>query len=120
LAGIDDTSADVVISHVVFQHIPDPQITLGYVREIGRVLRPEGVTALVMSNLPSVHKRSASIRERVRALARRGPGGQMHEAWLGSAVELDDLRAAAADGGMVIEQYVGGGTQFMLVRLGRA
>ena len=28
LAGIDSDSADLVISHVVFQHIPDPAITL--------------------------------------------------------------------------------------------
>src|SRR3954447_5995377 len=42
LAGIDSASAEVCISHVVFQHIPDPAVTLGYVREIGRVLRPGG------------------------------------------------------------------------------
>lgn len=119
LAGIDDASADVVISHVVFQHIPDPRITLGYVREVGRVLRPGGVTALVLSNLPAVHEWSPSLRERMRVLIGRAPGGQTHEAWLGSSIDLDDLRAAAADGGMEIEQYVGGGTQFMLVRLRR-
>ena len=40
LAPLGDDSADGVFSHVVFQHLPDPAITLGYVREMGRVLRP--------------------------------------------------------------------------------
>jgi ubiquinone/menaquinone biosynthesis C-methylase UbiE len=39
LDGVQDASADACISHVVFQHIPDPKVTLGYVREIARVLR---------------------------------------------------------------------------------
>ena len=38
LGGVDDASATVCFSHVVFQHIPDPAVTLGYVREMGRVL----------------------------------------------------------------------------------
>ncbi|MCU1678076.1 MAG: class SAM-dependent methyltransferase, partial [Frankiales bacterium] len=38
LAPVADASVDGVVSLVVFQHIPDPQVTLGYVREIGRVL----------------------------------------------------------------------------------
>src|SRR5690349_23658471 len=38
LTGIGDGVADAAVSHVVFQHIPDPQITLGYLREVGRVL----------------------------------------------------------------------------------
>ena len=29
LAGIPDASADACMSHVVFQHIPDPAVTLG-------------------------------------------------------------------------------------------
>jgi hypothetical protein len=34
-------------------------------------------------------------------------------------VEVGDLRAAAADGGMDVEKLVGEGTQYMLVRLRR-
>ncbi len=45
LAPLTDASADACVSHAVFQHIPDPAITLGYVREIGRVLRPGGWAA---------------------------------------------------------------------------
>jgi SAM-dependent methyltransferase len=119
LAGVGDRTAALVVSHVVFQHIPDPQITLGYVRDIGRVLKPGGVAALQLSNDRSVHAWTPTLRERLRMLLGRGPRGQTHEAWIGSAVELHELRAAAADGGMAVEKVSGVGTQYMLVRLRR-
>ena len=119
LRGIEDGVADAVVSHVVFQHIPDPRITLGYVREVGRVLRSGGVAALHMSNLPEIHDWKQPLADRVRALVGRAPKGQGHEAWTGSAVELDDVRNAAADGGMAVETVVGEATQYMVVRLRR-
>jgi SAM-dependent methyltransferase len=119
LAGIGNGVADAAVSHVVFQHIPDPQITLGYLREVGRVLKPGGVAALHLSNDRQVHEQKQPLGERVRSVFGRAPKGQAHEAWTGSAVELDDVRAAAADGGMVLEKVVGEGTQYMVVRLRR-
>jgi SAM-dependent methyltransferase len=119
LAGIADGDADLVVSHVVFQHIPDPQITLGYVREIGRVLKPGGLAGFQLSNDKSIHRASSGVRDKVKAALGRAPKGQTHAAWLGSAVEVDDLRAAASDGGMDVEGLVGQGTQYMLVRLRR-
>ena len=106
LAGIEDSSADGVFSHVVFQHLPDPALTLGYVREMGRVLRPGGWAAFQVSNDPSIHRR--------RLLARRST---RHAAWRGSAVDLGELRAAAQDAGLTVERVSGEGTQFCLVRL---
>ena len=119
LAGIPDGHADLVVSHVVFQHIPDPQITLGYVREIGRVLRPGGHAGFQVSNDKTIHRPRAGIGDRLRALAGRAPKGQTHAAWLGSAVEVEDLRAAASDGQMDVEKLVGEGSQYLLVRLRR-
>ena len=120
LTGIPDASADVVFSHVVFQHIPDPATTLGYVREMGRVLRPGGWAAFQASNDPSIHRpwRQPLGRRLLRALG-RAPKGLDHPAWLGSAVELEDLRAAAAAGGLDVERLDGEGTQFCLVLLRR-
>ena len=118
MAGIEDASADACVSHVVFQHIPDPAVTLGYVREIGRVLRPGGWAAFQVSNDPSVH-RPPGARGRLSAwlgaLTGRGPRGQTNPAWRGSAVELDDLRSTAEASGMDVERVVGAGTQFCLV-----
>ena len=49
-------SVDGCFSHVVFQHIPDPPITLNYVREMGRVLRPGGWALFQVSNDPTIHQ----------------------------------------------------------------
>jgi len=115
LAGISDASADAVLSHVVFQHLPEPELTYGYVRETGRVLRPGGWAGLGVSNDPRVHRRP-----RWWSLRLRGPRGMDDPAWLGSAVDLDALGAAAREGGMDVEHVVGEGTQFCLVRLRRS
>jgi SAM-dependent methyltransferase len=118
LAGVDDGVVDGCVSLVVFQHVPDPQITLGYIEDIGRVLRPGGWAAIHVSNDPSAHRRRSGLRGRLRALTGRGPRGQDHPAWLGSAVQLTDAREAARRGGAEVEATVGEGTQFcaLLIR----
>jgi SAM-dependent methyltransferase len=119
LAGIDDASADGCVSVVVFQHLPDPELTYGYVREMARVLRPGGWAAFQVSNDPAVHRR-LRLRERLQAAIRRvtgrGPGGQSGRAWLGSAVDLERLRDVASASGLEIERVHGAGTQMCLVR----
>jgi SAM-dependent methyltransferase len=117
LTGIADASADACVSAFVFQHLPDPGLALGYVREIGRVLRPGGFAALQLSNDPGAHTHRLGARARLRALARRGPRGQGHRAWLGSAVGLDDLEAAAGTAGLEVERVEGAGTLFCCVLL---
>jgi SAM-dependent methyltransferase len=117
LTGIDSGSADLVVSHVVFQHIPDPAVTLGYVREIGRVLRSGGRAAIQVSNNPEAHRWVLSRSHRLKARLGLGPRGMSNRAWLGSAVRLVDLREAATEGGLAIARTTGEGTQYMLVRL---
>lgn len=119
LAGVADASADGVFSHVVFQHVPDPAITYGYVAEMGRVLRPGGWAAFQVSDDPTVHGPESPGRRVVRRL-RRGPRGATHAAWRGSAVDLERLRAVTADAGMAVERIVGAGTQFCLLALRRS
>jgi len=121
LHGVEDSSVDACVSHVVFQHIPDPAITLGYVREIGRVLRPDGWGAFQISNEPQLHRRRTGLEGAkilVKALARRGPKGQADPHWLGSSVDLAQLRRAASESGMQVERVSGEGKQmcFVLVR----
>ena len=120
LRPVPDACAAACFSHVVFQHVPDPAITLSYVREMGRVLRPGGWSAFQVSNDPSIHRPHggwAGLRRRLRSVVGRAPKGQRDPAWLGSAVDLDDLRAAADDGGTQVERVVSEGTQFCLVLL---
>jgi SAM-dependent methyltransferase len=116
LAGIADESADVCFSHVVFQHIPDPEITLGYVREMGRVLATGGWAAFQISNDPRVHRRRGLLARLAGGLS-RGPRGQAHPAWRGSAVDLGDLETTAGSAGMSIERTIGEDTQFCFVML---
>jgi SAM-dependent methyltransferase len=118
LAGVGDASADGCVSHVVFQHLPEPELTLGYVREMSRVLRPGGWAAFGVSTDPAVHRPRRRAAWRLAALARRGPRGQEHPAWLGSAVSVDELRTEATAAGMRIERLLYPDTQFTLV-LGR-
>ena len=114
LEPLPDQSFDLCLSHVVFQHIPDPAITLGYVREMGRVLRAGGLAAFQISNDPGVHARQRE--RRLRLPGRRGPSGQRDSAWLGSAIDLGQLHVAAVEGGLELERIVGQSTQFCLVR----
>jgi SAM-dependent methyltransferase len=120
LAGIDDAVADALISHVVFQHIPDPQVTLGYVREMGRVLKPGAWAAFQVSNDPDIHR--ARDEGPVRRIARRlgrEPRGVADPAWLGSAIDLDQLSSVATEAALDTERVEGAGTQFCVVCLRR-
>jgi SAM-dependent methyltransferase len=120
LQPIEDGSVDVCHSLVVFHHIPDPEVTLGYVAEMGRVLRPGGWAGFQLSNDPSAHRPSAR-RERLalaaRSALRRGPRGREHPAWRGSAVDLGELDSVAQRAGMRTERVVREGTLFCLVLL---
>lgn len=118
LAPMDDASADGCVSHVVFQHIPNAEVILAYVREMGRVLKPGGWAAFQVSNDPAVHRRpgiSSGLRRALKAGLRRGPRGQADPAWLGTAVDLGELRKAMTESGLEAERTVGEGTQFCLV-----
>lgn len=121
LQPVADATVDVCISHVVFRHIPDPQITLGYIRDMGRVLRPGGVAAFELSNDPEPHRRrpARDVRSRVAARLGRRPHGIADEAWLGSFVDLNEIAKVAAEGGLNVEATYGEGTEFCAVLLRR-
>ena len=115
LRGIEDRSVDGCFSHVVFQHIPDPKITLAYVRDMGRVLRPGGWALFQVSTDPSVHHEPRPpLTRRLKRLA-KGERPRAHRAWWGSAVEPGALRQAAADGGLDVEQLRDEGSQYTTV-----
>ena len=121
LQPIEDASVDLCVSHVVFQHIPDPGITLSYVREMGRVLRPGGRSAFQVSNLPAIHAVSGAGRfaSALKGWLRSGPRGQDHPAWRGSAIDLDELAVTAEEAGLRLQGVAGRGTQFCIVTLRR-
>ena len=120
LAGIADASVDACISFATFQHVPDPRVTLGYIREVGRVLRPGGWAALQLSTDPNAHA-APGPHPRGRLLRRpRGPQGLTEPEWVGAPVDLLPLGVAAHGGGLEIERIVSPGTRFSIVCTQRA
>ena len=119
LTALGDASVDGIVSLVVFQHIPDPQVVMGYVREMGRVLRPGGWAAFHVSNDPSVHRPPGFLTRARGALSRERPSGMGEAEWLGSAVDLDELRTVAAASGLSVDTVAGEGTQFCVVGASR-
>lgn len=118
LRPLADASADGCLSFVVLQHVPDPAVTLGYVGEMGRVLRPGGWAIFQVSTDPRVHRAPgvlARLRRAARAALGRGPRGQDHPAWRGAAVDPSALESAAADAGLRVQRLVAPGTQLSLV-----
>ena len=98
LSVCEPASIDACVSTVVLQHVPDAAITLGYVRELGRVLRSGGWAALQVSTDPAVHRPRGGLRGRLAALAGRGPRGQRHRAWLGAPVTVAGASAGRRRG----------------------
>ena len=115
LAGIADASVDGCYSFVVFQHLPRAEMTLGYVREMARVLRPGGWALFHVSTDPAVHEQRPPLRDRVKAVVGRAPRGQTNRAWLGSSVDLDELRRTGEDAGLDVEHVEEPGAQFTMV-----
>jgi SAM-dependent methyltransferase len=116
---LPDVSVDVAVSFVVFQHLPDPALALGYVRELGRVLAPGGWAVLHVSNDRTLHGRAPSLARRVAAALGRAPRGQADPRWRGSAVDLDELRATAHEAGLKVDAVTGAGTQWCFARASR-
>jgi SAM-dependent methyltransferase len=118
LAPLEDGGFDACVSFVVFQHLPTPDLTYGYVREMGRVLRPGGWAAFQVSDDPRVHQPPTGL-YRARLKAREWIGGSAphytNRAWLGSAIRIEDLRRAARNGGLALERVENEGTQFCFV-----
>jgi SAM-dependent methyltransferase len=105
LAGIDDASVDLVLSFTVLQHIPDPKIIEGYLREAGRVLRPGGLLVFQWNNERG-HRRWILRRWWLTALQRTGlrPEHRRRHAapFLGSRVPMRRIESALADGQLTL------------------
>ena len=103
LTGVDDASADLVLTFTVFQHIPSVPVIEGYLRETGRVLRPGGVVVMQWNNTPGA-RRWALKRWWLGLLQKsriRPERYQRHAPeFLGSRVPLDRMRAALDAAGM--------------------
>ena len=51
LSGLGDASVDFVFSYIVLHHMPDRELALAYIREMLRLLKPDGVFLFQFSTL---------------------------------------------------------------------
>jgi SAM-dependent methyltransferase len=121
-----DGAFDFVFSYLVLQHLPEPVLVHGYLREIGRVLAPGGWCHVQVNGEPEPAAAGGAARvleNARRALARvraaltppRGPGprGLESPAWRGCRVTLPDARATLEAAGLDLRATRGEGTQYL-------
>lgn len=116
LSQFADSSIDFCFSYIVFQHIPDPAITLGYIYEMGRVLKPGGVAYFQVNT----SKRPLStlrrwLRLRARLQRAFGQPDYASPAWSGSSLREASIRQALKKAGLRLERLSGVGTQYTWV-----
>jgi ubiquinone/menaquinone biosynthesis C-methylase UbiE len=139
LSLFGDRAFDFVFSYITFQHIPKTAITLKYVREAGRVLKPGGHFYFQVNNMPVGIRTRLRLRSRFKSIVRRargrgeakgparapveaapggskGPAGLDHPAWRGSRVSVAQIGRACRDANLKILGLRGEGTQYMWVK----
>jgi SAM-dependent methyltransferase len=119
LEHLPDGGFDVAYSFIVFQHIPDPTVTCGYIAEMGRVLKPGGWALFQVSEQPEIHQARRwtrpGLRQRLFGGFQASPEQCLDPSWLGSALSREQLLSALESGGLTLDKTVGDGTQFCLV-----
>lgn len=125
LAKFPSEVVDFCFSYIVFQHIPDVSITLGYIREMGRVLRVGGLFKfqingfrrirfprnyyLLWGTSPTHRLRKWNVR--VRPHVRFG----RLDAWGGVPITVSEVRDACAASDLECTRITGVGSRFMWV-----
>ncbi|MCA1834406.1 MAG: class I SAM-dependent methyltransferase [Actinobacteria bacterium] len=106
---LPDASAEFVLSLQVFQHIPSARITLSYIREAGRILKPGGVFVFQLRSfraagplLGSVEHVARVVVETARRARKKPPESLDSPAWHGSRVGKWQIRAAVQSAGMTV------------------
>lgn len=118
LRPVEDASVDLVTSFTVLQHLPDPELVLGYLREGARVLRPGGVLAVQWNNLPHPSLwRARGSWWRLRQRLGLGMKGEQRNApeFIGSRVPWGPVEATLRAAGLEIAGRKGEGTLFSWV-----
>lgn len=116
LCDLADASFDVCYSCNVFDELL-PDLTCGYIEEMGRVLRPGGWAVFQISDHADVEQPAPGGRlsRRLRRDRSQTPQAQ----WIGPAVPRLRLLAALGKGGLILEGAVGEGTPFCLLSVRR-
>jgi SAM-dependent methyltransferase len=114
LSGFAANTFDLVFSFVVFQHVPSHRITLRYVSEMARVLKPGGLaTFQAPTTLSSPLRRLLNWR---RPKPHRDPN-QARASFRGSVLHRGELQKHGASVGLLTEVVLFEGTPYTYFRL---
>lgn len=117
LAGFDDESIDFVYSYAVFQHIPEREFVLSYLRDAVRVLQPGGLLKLQLNSLPRagnpVLEPVAGWSLRAGAPPRAATLGAAADTWSGCSFQGEELAAFCAEHGLQLLALEGFDTQYL-------
>jgi SAM-dependent methyltransferase len=98
LAPIADSSADLVFSYIVFQHIPSQEAIEGYVRDAARVLKDGG-----------------AFKFQVNGDISPAYAGHVRDTWLGEVFLETEISAMLTSSGFSLLASEGAGTQYHVV-----
>jgi SAM-dependent methyltransferase len=115
LGGLEDASADLVLSFTVFQHIPSAAAVHRYLEEAARVLRPGGVLVFQWNNIPGPRRwalRRAVLAGLQRSRLRPERYRRHATAFLGCRIPLAPLQQTLERSGMRMAGTSGLGTLF--------
>lgn len=115
LGGVDDRAADLVLSVIVFQHIPDWDIVRAYLRETARILAPGGLAALHFDTRPQRLIRRAYMALPDRLLPRVHRRGMRRH-----PRDASRVRSAIEHAGLRVLDQTGQGTAGHWLRCGPA
>jgi SAM-dependent methyltransferase len=116
LSQFANASIDFCFSYIVFQHIPDPAITVRYISEMGRVLKPGGIAYFqVNTRVWPLDSLRRWLQPRARLKRMLGGPNYLSPAWIGSTLRVDTLRQALEAAGLRLEHLSGVGTQYTWV-----
>lgn len=101
LGMFQDGSFDFVYSYIVFQHIPDRNVVLNYLRESKRVLKPGGILRCQLRGTPPLASEM----------------GRENETWTGCYFTGEDLAAFAREHHFQLVALSGLHTQYMWITL---
>lgn len=111
-----NSSLDFCFSYIVFQHMPDSRITLNYIAEMGRVLKPGGMAYFqVNTRTLAFGNLRRKLQLRMRLQHRKDGPNYISPAWIGSTMTIGQIHEAVEAAGMRLEQITGAGTHYTWV-----
>jgi SAM-dependent methyltransferase len=116
LSAVDASSADLVLSFTVFQHMPDERLIAGYLHEAARVLRPGGLLVAQWNGAAGARRwalRRAALSSRLGRRRRSAdPYGREVAEFLGCRVPVPRMRRLLDDAGLELAGLRDEGTLF--------